>query len=643
LALAALSYLPLAETLENQVLDLYQRSRPHVAPPADLLIIGVDEPSFQEVGHPWPWPRRVHAGLVDRLAAAGARLIVFDIIFTGPSTAEDDRLFAGAIARAGNVILAQGLEVAEDPQFSRQVLVQPLESLRRGALGVALSMVTPDHDGVVRRFRLRLGGQETLPAAVVRNLGKDLLPPDGLSGFIHYVGPPRSIDTVSYYQAVDPERPLPGARIRDRIVFIGRMLEVSATPQAQADSFYTPFFGGSGQLMSGVEIQGNIVHTLLGGFWGWEPPKVQRLLGYGVLLLLAGLLLARFSPLRGLLVLAGLTVLLGGASFCLFLAWGLWAPPVLLTMGLALSYTGNVVIQYLLESREKRWLRQAFGSYVSPEVVEIITAHPEQLALGGVEVEVTVLFTDLEGFSGLSERMAPPDLIRILNEYFTPMTRIVMNGQGTVDKFIGDSLMALWGAPVAMADHAARACRAALEMRQEMQLLRQSWQARGLPRLAARVGLHSGSAIAGNVGSHERFNYTVLGDTVNLAARLEGVNKYYGTDILLSEDTYRQVADAFLVRELDQVQVKGRSQPVTVYELLDLASEEGLPPWLQLFSQARRAYLQGQWLQASDLFKEVTRLQPQDLASQLYLQRCLDYLKEPPPPDWRGVVVLANK
>jgi adenylate cyclase len=275
--------------------------------------------------------------------------------------------------------------------------------------------------------------------------------------------------------------------------------------------------------------------------------------------------------------------------------------------------------------------------------VEAIIAQPDRLELGGEEIETTVLFADLEGFTLLSETMPPQALIKLLNDYFTPMTRIIMAHQGTLDKYIGDALMALWGAPVPMPDHALRACGAAIEMERTMTGLQAQWQEMGLPLLTARLGLHTGPVVAGNVGSRERFNYTVLGDTVNLASRLEGVNKAYGTRILLSEETARLVRDRLLVRELDLVQVKGRSQPVTIYELVGPYPPAGPPAWMDYFAVGLGAYRQRQWEEASQAFWEVLNLNPGDRPAQVFLGRCRFFAAAPPPPDWQGVFVLESK
>jgi adenylate cyclase len=641
--IALLSLLPWGQALENPALNFCYRLRPALPPPADLLIVGIDEASFQEMRRPWPWPRRFHAELVNRLAAAGARLIVFDVLFADPTTPEDDHSFAAAIGRAGNVILAHTIEVSEDPHFLREIQVEPLELFRRAARSMALTMVTPDADGVVRRFRFRLGGQMTMPGVVAEIVRPQAgIPPD-LSGLINYVGPPGSLDTVSYYQLLDDGHPLPESRIRDRIVLIGRMTETSLDLRAKADAFFTPYRSETGQLMSGVEVHGHIIHTLLTETWGRELPWAFRLLLYFGATLLFSFLMVRLSPLAGLAVLSGLIFLMMAASALLFLRWNHWAPPVLLSLGLALSFSGNALTTFIRDAREKRWLRQAFGRYVSPQVVDILSQNPERLELGGEEVEVTVLFADLAGFSALSEHLAPKVVIHLLNEYFGALTQVILTHYGTVDKYIGDALMAFWGAPLPRQDHAVLACRAALEMQRAMVELQAGWHLRGLPPLTARIGIHSGAAVAGNVGSRDRFNYTVMGDTVNLAFRLEGVNKHYGSEILLSQATRDLAGDAFLVRELDLVKVKGREQPVTIYQLLGPSPAEGEPAGPARFAAGLAAYRAQDWSQAADRFQQALQETPDDFAARLFLKRCRHYLKHPPPPDWQGVYVMKEK
>lgn len=633
--------LPWGEWLENRALDVAYQTRPLALPVTNILIVGLDEASFQELRRAWPWPRSWHARLIQRLKEAGAKVIVLDLILAEPSEPAEDAALAAALRTAGNVILAQTIEAVADPRFRRQILVSPLPEFAAGAAGVGLALVTPDADGIVRRFAGTLAGRETL-ALVAARLAQPALtltpPPTGL---INYVGPSRSLECVSYYQVLDPDHPLPAARIRDRIVLVGRMLEASIAPQGQADLFFTPHFALTGQPMAGVEIQGHILHTLLTNTAGRILAPELRYVLYLVLFLGFSYVFARLRPLAGLGYLLLSIGLLFGVSVYLFWHLRLWLPPVLACLGLTSVFGGNTLWHYLVTAREKRWLRQAFSRYVSSSLVDLITAHPERLSLGGEKVEATVLFADLAGFTSLSEELAPEELIQLLNLYFSRMTGIILDYQGTLDKYIGDAIMAFWGAPLSLSKPAVLAGQAALAMIQALGPLQQEWQQQGLPKIEARIGIHTGPVIAGNVGSRDRFNYTIIGDTVNLASRLEGVNKIYGTRLLLSDATYTQVQKDFLCRELDLVQVKGRQQPVVIYELLGPAVDRVLYPWLDTFAAALAAYRQGSWVQADRLFQEVLKERPDDSPSRCFLARLQQHRQ--PPPHWDGVFHLETK
>jgi adenylate cyclase len=638
-----MSFLPLGKFLENRALDFCYQWRPDQPPPPEILLVGIDEASFQELRRSWPWPRSWHARLIKRLVAAGAKLVVFDIVFAEPSTPEEDQEFISTVQAAGNVVLAKTLEMVEGPQFRRQILITPMPHLAAVARGIGLAMVTPDMDGVVRRFQVQLAGQETISAVAARLFKPEIDFPASLSGLINYAGPARSLDTVSFYQVIDPDHPLPAERIQGKIVLVGRMLEAGVNPRGQADAFYTPHFSLTGQTMAGVEIQGHIIQTLLQNQCGKTFPDGPRVFLYLFTFLAAGYLFARLSPLTGLIGLIFMCGLLFSASVYLFLHQCLWFPPVLLASGFILIYGSNSFCHYVLAAKDKRWLRQAFSRYVSTSLVEIISSNPEQLRLGGEEVEVSVLFSDLIGFTSVSEDLSPESLIHLLNEYFSTMTDIIMNNKGTVDKYIGDAIMAFWGAPLPTTDHAGKACQAALAMKKAIHPLQEIWRERGLPLLGARLGIHTGQAIVGNVGSRDRFNYTVMGDTVNLASRLEGVNKIYGTNVLVSESTFKEAGPAFLFREVDLVQVKGRLQPVTIYELL--GHQEDLPdfPWLETFAAALRSFRHRQWEQAAQLFREVLAHRPNDPPSLCFQKRLKYFQQHPPMPDWHGIYTLNSK
>ena len=320
-----------------------------------------------------------------------------------------------------------------------------------------------------------------------------------------------------------------------------------------------------------------------------------------------------------------------------------WIQPFFLGVGLILLFGISLFAHHLTGLEEKRWLHQAFTHYVSQDVVDTLIAHPERFELGGVELEATVMFADLAGFADVAQTVAPRDLVNLLSDYFTPLTDIVLAHGGTLDKYMDSRLMAVWGAPLSQADHARRACQAALAMQRRVEDDLRERQARGQVFLGLRIGLHSGQVVAGNVGSKERFNYTIMGDTVNLAHRLQEINRHYGTHLILSSATRELAGPGFVMRELDQVQVRGRQRPVTIVELAWAAPGEDAPLWLSTFEEGRAAYLARDWLEASRHFEEVIRLKPEDGPATLYLRRCRRYLEKPPPPDWDGVSISSGR
>jgi adenylate cyclase len=638
LLILPLAFFPLVRELESRVLDRFFATRGPQAPPPDLLIVGIDEPSFQELRLAWPWPRSLHARLIDRLSASGALLIIFDILFTEPSDPENDAALAASIKRAGNVVLAETCDYTNDRLFSRIINVRPLRLFSDSAKATGLAMIEPDPDGVVRHFQVELEGGRTLPATAIRAAGKPELQGD-VAGLIEFVGPARSIDTLSYSQILDDEHPVPAERIRGRIVLVGRQLQASPEPLDQADLFPTPFFESTGIYTSGVEIHANILHNLLSGRWVREISTSVKLIACLGYFLLFSLVCTALSPLRGLIVFGISSLGLTALCYWFFYALDFWVPPVTFVFGTASLYTGNVVLQYVAESRQKKWLRNAFNRYVSPAVVESIVNNPGSLELGGREIQATIFFSDLANFTSFSERLRPEDLVALLIEYFTPMTKIILDYRGGLDKFIGDAVMAFWGVPLPLENHAQYACEAALKMKEAIAELQEGWAKRNLPVLSARMGIHSGPVVAGNVGSLERFNYTVLGDTVNLASRLEGTNKFYGTTILISEDTFQLAGHAFLTRELDMIRVKGRQAPVKIYELIGKRGEAG-PPFLDTFARGLAAYRKRLWEPAEEHFGSIAR---QDPASRTYLERCRLYRTDPPAEDWDGVFTQKTK
>ena len=322
----------------------------------------------------------------------------------------------------------------------------------------------------------------------------------------------------------------------------------------------------------------------------------------------------------------------------------MWIADFLPMTTLIVTYAGIISYRIFFEEGEKKKIRSAFSQYLHPRLVEQMLTHPETLRLGGEEKELTALFSDIRGFTTLSENLTPAQLVELLNEYLTEMTEVIFRNWGTLDKYIGDAIMAFWGAPYPQTDHALRACRTGLEMFKSLQTLQMGWQARGLPPLDIGIGINSGPMLVGNMGSKRRKNYTIMGDSVNVASRLEGINRQFGTNIIISENTFLLVRDQVVARKLDLIQVKGKTQPVKVYELLGLAAES--PQFSDLvsrFENGLEAYLSGEWSTAIEIFQELVRNHPEDGPSHVFIKRCRDFLAQPPEGSWDGVFVMKSK
>jgi adenylate cyclase len=310
------------------------------------------------------------------------------------------------------------------------------------------------------------------------------------------------------------------------------------------------------------------------------------------------------------------------------------------------GYVASTTYHFVSERRQRLMIKMMFSTYVSPSVVDELISHPEKLRLGGERKELSVLFSDLEGFTTLAETTPPDELVGILNEYLTAMTQVIMKNNGTLDKFEGDLIMAFWGAPIPQNDHVFRACMAALQMQSALATIRQEWPLKNKPALFARIGINTGEMVVGNMGSTEKFNYTVIGDSVNIASRLEGANKIYKTGIILSESSYNQVRVAFRFRELDLLAVKGRTEPIRIYELLGtvrdpLSSTE--EQFLLCYLDALQAYKESRWRDSRQRFADALRIKPSDFPSRLYIERVEYFMSNPPPAGWNGVFAMVRK
>jgi len=330
---------------------------------------------------------------------------------------------------------------------------------------------------------------------------------------------------------------------------------------------------------------------------------------------------------------------------------GLWVPMAGPLITLAGVYAGGLLHRANLHEREKRWIKETFGKYLAPAVVEQITRDPSLVELGGVERELTAFFSDIEKFSSISEQLGSPKaLVGLLNEYLSAMAEIIEKYGGTIDKYEGDAIIAFWGAPLHFPDHAHRACNACLDMQAGMKKLREKWRNEGnwpdlVSNMRVRMGLNTGRIVVGNVGSEGRLNYTIMGDAVNLASRLEGANKPYGTYTMISHDTYWQVRDHFEVRFLDVITVVGKKQPVRVYELMSRRGELTTQQvrMIKAYNEGIVHYRKREWQEAISSFDAAMHFVPDDGPSKAYIERCRMYNENPPPADWDGVFKLTDK
>jgi adenylate cyclase len=449
---------------------------------------------------------------------------------------------------------------------------------------------------------------------------------------INYRGPVRTYPYVSMADVV--QKTFPKDSFRDKIVLVG------ASATGIGDVRPTPY----GSLnFPGVEVHANIIDNMLhGDFLLQGPTQVSWDLAFIFLFgFPLGLWLAATRPQNLWFALFLALPFVIGVYQAFLKGWwlNLTLPLITLVANVSLVALYRVVV----EEREKRKVRGSFQQYLSPEVIRRLLEQPKLVQPR--KTEVTVMFTDIRNFTTISEELDAQDLAMLLNRYLSDMTRIIFNTQGTLDKYIGDAVMAFWGAPFEEKDHAVRACRAGLLMMQRVAELREEWLASGHPRLDIGIGINTGTASVGNMGSQLRYGYTAMGDVVNLSSRLESLNKEFRTHILVGPATYDAARNAgLLFRELDLIQVHGKLKPVTIYELVGLEEETVQhAERLREFAGARACYLRRDWLEAQKIFQSVLDRWPDDGPSRTYWKRCQDYLFEPPTESWNGVFVMSHK
>lgn len=452
--------------------------------------------------------------------------------------------------------------------------------------------------------------------------------------FVNYLGPAR---TFPHYSVTD----IVNGRL-DKELFKDKIVLVGATATGIYDLRVTPFSA----VFPGIEIHATVVDNILHQNFIQRPGWIAFIDMVAIILLglVAVPVLTRVKALVGLLCTLFLVVVYVFINRYAFNSYNLWLNLVYPLMSLSIVYLGITLYRYITEEREKKKIKGTFQYYLSGPVIEEMLKDPSKLKLGGEKKDLTVLFSDIRGFTTISEKLSPEELVHLLNEYLTVMTDKVFQYGGLLDKYMGDAIMAVFGAPIDDREHPAKCCKTALEMMEELKKLQQKWAQEGNPILDIGIGINTGDMVVGNMGSQMRFDYTVMGDNVNLGSRLEGINKEYGTNIVISEYTYERVKDTFVCRELDAVKVKGKLLPVKIYELMgDRQNSDKWTEYVTIFEEGLAKYRQGAWENAIDCFNRVLAIHPDDHPSHMYIERCRHLKANPPEGQWDGVFTMTKK
>jgi adenylate cyclase len=704
------------EELRLRTFDLFQVMRPREQTVRPVVIVDIDEGSLREIGQ-WPWPRTVIADLITRLRAAGAAAVGFDVIFAEPdrmspavaarsfrgldaetreklaALPSNDAVFAEAIKKAGGVVVgetgaaqaAPGAEGENAPQTGFGIrgpdprpflvmfpgLLRNIPPIEQAAAGRGLFSIDPEPDGIVRRVPVVMEAQGQLAPAltmemlrVVSRASAILIRADQ-AGVKAVAVPGLEVPTDGrgrfwvYFNKRDPERSVSAAdvlngrvapdRFRGRLVLIGTsatgLLDIKTTP-VQPD-------------MPGVEVHAQILENILTKSLLASPgyaigAEIIAAVVFGLAIIIAAPMLpAAIVVALGAALIAGLI----GISWYFFVAHHLLIDFTYPLISCWLIYLVLTFVNYFREQQQRQQIRHAFGFYVSPALVEQLARSPEKLVLGGEERRMTILFSDVRGFTTISEHYKddPQGLTHLMNRFLTPLTDAILERKGTIDKYIGDAIMAFWNAPVDDDEHEASACDAALEMLARAEALnvelKREAEADGGVYMPLRIGigLNSGPCVVGNMGSDFKFNYSVLGDTVNLASRLESRTKDYRLSLVIGSRTAERAKEKFATMEIDLIQVKGKKQPEVVFTVLgraEVAEDSRCNELRDLNAQMLAAYRKQQWDEAEGLIERCRKLAGGfgvDGLYEMYKERIAVYRAEPPPPDWTGVYEAESK
>ena len=666
-----LEYREAFSLVEDETLSYRQILRTHfgdgslTSPSEDVVIVFTDEQFYAEY-NAYPLRRTDLSTIILRLKNMGASVVAVDMLLDFNSAYGEDPTLAAALKEAGNVLMVSQAEIKDGQYLGLNTPIDRLKDVTSNGY----SNIAPNSAISESIVRLRIHADmvnlfDAWPFAVeavsmyleeepelengVLSIGSEvevqldqfdemyidypLLPSvsGGLASLHDVIG-----ISASDLLFVDDEEELEDLAflIDGKIALIGEVAEVAH------DQFETPV----GNIF-GVEVIANSIATILRS----GPLKAASL---GLELLLGFLLLALFlctrliqAPLPRNSLSIAVMLLYVLLTFYTYISFGLVFSMSYLLIASVFSLLCINIRFYLAEMGQKTQIREMFGQYLSPKVVEDLVDDPSKIQLGGEEREMTAFFSDIQGFSAISERLTPTELVQLLNDYLTDMCDIIISSEGTVDKFEGDAIMAFWGAPTRQSDHAQRACFAAIDMNNRLIELRVKAVQEGITPLTVRMGVNTGQMVVGNMGSSQRMNYTIMGDAVNLASRLEGANKAYGSGMMISESTYRSCEEDIDVRELDRIMVVGKSEPVTVYQLLSRKNQTtgADADLVDQFSKGLELYKVGDFRLAKSEFSSCLEIFADDGPALTYISRCQAFADNPPDADWDGVYRLTEK
>lgn len=638
-----LGYLPIGERFETAVLDYWFVLRGKQEQPKEIVIVAMDELSYRDLNVPLnqAWPRKLHAALINRLADLGVKRIVFDVLFLDPGAdPAADAAFAKALTR---VPVFLGAESAvqqvggSSGSFAIEEMLEPYAPFAKNAAGVAL-VALPETEGVVRRFLTeRSEVSAAYPSLAEAGAGispTDVAPRPAGRDLINYRGPARTLQTFSYYQVLQTEKPMPAQVFKDKVVFVGLALRTDTGP-AQKDMFATSYGGAR---TFGTEIHATATSNLMHGDWIRRGAASVEQLGEALVAMGVSFLLISVGPALGGAVVGGAIVLWAIAAFLAFSAGWFLPGALIFAVVLPAVYLGSTLYFYFVAQKSARQMKAAFELYLSPDMAAQLSRGDSATALGGSKTWATALFTDIAEFTNITEEMPAERVAEMLNAYFTEVMDVIFQNNGTLIKFIGDAVFVLWGAPIKIDNHAELAVKTALALNREVERFNSSGR---FPALKTRIGLNTGPMVVGNLGSKRRFDYTAIGDSVNLASRVEGLNKYFGTSLLFTEATRKEAASTIQALAIAHVRVVGKKETISLFTTFDPAPN---PSVGTLLRDLLDSFKGRRWKEVIEQSDKLGAVEPRlDGVAQLYRKSALHYETTPPPPGWAGEIDFVHK